>query len=374
METKEELKGQSSQLFNPRQLRTEKASPIVLAWADTLTRNNAWPEGKSIPGFEAWLRSSFGKSRKETVAVQQQTGIPHDAGHGGQGANSPTNLAPQVRKGPEGNQTTVDKTTGVMLKHNEDHVRTRADLSRVDADIPLSQAFEQYLNLGEVEPGKFLSLADFEPYYKTKILHNSAYAPTAESAEARAQLDRLSKAYYEHLEAANKGKPYVASSSTNPPPKGEIVDVPSEVGKTPDELDLNEWRRQNENYYKPIREVVMDSNGVLRTKLVRGVRKILTPGIGGAGMALDALETATRAKEFKEDPNWMNASQLGIQVSVQFLNGVATVAPMAAPITEPAAAFGEAALMGTDMVENLDESVAAIRSVPRPTSMLAGAL
>ena len=246
MEITEELTGQSSQLFSPRKLRTEKASPLVLAWADTLTKHNAWPEGKSVVGFERWLRRSFAESRKETIAVQKATGIPHDAGHGGQGSNAPTNLAPQPRKGPEGNQTTFDKTTGVKIKDNLDHVRTRADLELVDADIRLSQAFEQYLNLGEVEPGKFLSLADFEPYYKTKILHNKAWAPTAEAAESRAQLDRLTWEYNKALEKANGNGSYVSVSKTadNANLTSEFYSYDGLVGgahRTEDELE--EFRR-----------------------------------------------------------------------------------------------------------------------------------
>ena len=140
------------------------------------------------------------------------------------------------------------------------------------------------------------------------------------------------------------------------------------------EKEMAAFRNQNPDLYPPERVAYMGPDGVLRSKVVRGVQKILTPGIGGAGMALDAWETATRAKEFKEDPNWMNATQLGLQVGVQVVNGVMTVVPAAAPIAEPIAAVGEAVLMGTDIAEHPEEAAAAARAVPRPTSMLTGAL
>lgn len=275
MEITEELTGQSSQLFSPRKLRTEKASRLVLAWADTLTKHNAWPEGKSVVDFERWLRRSFAESRKETIAVQQATGIPHDAGHGGQGSNAPTNLAPQPRKGPEGNQTTFDKTTGIKIKDNLDHVRTRADLELVDADIRLSQAFEQYLNLGEVEPGKFLSLADFEPYYKTKILHNKAWAPTAEAAESRAQLDRLTKAYNEALEKANEKGSYVSTSKTinDVETNGDFVAKQELIGKNVDEVSIARERKRLQQMYDPDvdPEIYDNVRGSIRFKKLRAI-------------------------------------------------------------------------------------------------------
>ena len=47
-----------------RKARTSQASPLVLQWAETLTNQNAWPEGKSVAGFEKWLRSNFYQAQK----------------------------------------------------------------------------------------------------------------------------------------------------------------------------------------------------------------------------------------------------------------------------------------------------------------------
>ena len=180
-----------------RELRTRKASPLVLEWGKTLTNQNAWPEGKSIAGFEKWLRSQFYQAAKEARATGQKLNIPHDAGHASIGADVLSNLAPQIRFGKDSNQTTIDKTTGQQISSNLEHVRLRKDLMDVDADFALSQAFEQYLNIGEIEPGSQLNLADFAAEYRTKILHDADYAPTALAAESRAQLERLEEAYKE---------------------------------------------------------------------------------------------------------------------------------------------------------------------------------
>lgn len=191
------LTGQKSDLFSARELQTRKASPLVLVWADELTRQNAWPEGKSVPGFEKWLRSQFYKAGKESRAMSAETGIPHDAGHGSRGADTLTNVAPQVRFGVDSNQLTVDKSTGQVVSDPLDHVRTRTDLMDVDADFKLSQAFEQYLNEGVIDPKSQLSLKDFEAKYRQKILHGRDYAPTALAAEGQAQLDRLTDSFRE---------------------------------------------------------------------------------------------------------------------------------------------------------------------------------
>ena len=179
-----------------REARTSKASPLVLEWAKTLTNQNAWPEGKSVEGFEKWLRSNFYKAQKESKDLSKLLGIPHDAGHASQGANTLSNLAPQLRFGPDGNRDLVDRTTGEQISRALDHVRLRKDLMDVDADFYLSQAFESYLNKGTIDPKTQLNLADFSAKYRQMILHDRSY-PTAAAAEAHAQLLRLEEAFRE---------------------------------------------------------------------------------------------------------------------------------------------------------------------------------
>ena len=134
------------------------------------------------------------------------------------------------------------------------------------------------------------------------------------------------------------------------------------------------FRKSRPDLYPVERVGYMGSDGVLRQKLVRGLKKIATPAIGGVGMYLDAQETATRINDFQEDPTLLNAAQVGVQGVVQMINGVSTVVPAFAPVTEQLGLIGEATLMGTDIVESPEESAAAARAVPRPTSMLTGAL
>ena len=272
----EELKGQSSQLFNQRTINTTKASPLVIEWVARLRRAGV---NVSIRSFEKWARKQMIIAQEAARAKSKRTGIPHEAGHGTQGSfNSMSNLASQIKYGPEGNRTTKDKKTGKIIKLSTDHVRTKDMLDRVDADFRPEKAFAQYLNQVQgFDVSKFNLLESLPDELRTVVLHGRNF-DSAEAAESWARLELLGQQHRTHLEEVNTGKSYV-DKPKNPPPNGEILHVEEKVGSVPDELELKRQRRQLQQKYDQPEPTIGTTgrDGVLRLQVnkprVRQVNK-----------------------------------------------------------------------------------------------------
>ena len=304
-----------------REARTSKASPLVLEWAKTLTNQNAWPEGKSVEGFEKWLRSNFYKAQKESKDLSKLLGIPHDAGHASQGANTLSNLAPQLRFGPDGNRDLVDRTTGEQISRALDHVRLRKDLMDVDADFYLSQAFESYLNKGTIDPKTQLNLADFSAKYRQMILHDRSY-PTAAAAEAQAQLLRLEEAFREQ-EGWLEGNPVIedfrvgtaeaesgpVKSTFDPNVKDDLVTVEypytTPEGKV---VRAKEQRPRIASGILPEKGTIKRSNGMVKFAKAAGkvtdeipfAGELVTAGLVGGAALLSTGDPAFAAETVKD--------------------------------------------------------------------------
>ena len=182
------------QTFTARQKRTEKASDLVIQWAKNLEENDSWPKGKSLKGFEKWLRSSYRKAQDEAKKHTQRTGLKHEAGHGEQGANAPSNLSNQIKKGRFGNRTTNDRITGEVVKKSTEHLRIKDDLDAADIVYKMEKAFEEYLHEGNPNL-KIEDQKQFTAKQKEAILHRPDYAPTAESAQMKARRQNLEAAF-----------------------------------------------------------------------------------------------------------------------------------------------------------------------------------
>ena len=304
-----------------RKARTSQASPLVLQWAETLTNQNAWPEGKSVAGFEKWLRSNFYQAQKEAKDLSKLLGIPHDAGHGSQGANTLSNLAPQLRFGPDGNRDLVDRTTGEQVSKALDHVRLRKDLMDVDADFYLSQAFESYLNKGTIDPKTQLNLADFSAKYRQMILHDSSF-PTAASAESKAQLLRLEEAYRDQ-EGWLEGNPVredfrvgtaeaksgPVKTTVDPNVKEDLVTVEYDY-TTPEgkRVRAKEQRPRNASGILPEKGVIKRSNGMIKFAKAAGkvtdeipfAGELVTAGLVGGAALLSIGNPAFAAETVKD--------------------------------------------------------------------------
>jgi hypothetical protein len=304
-----------------RKARTSQASPLVLQWAETLTNQNAWPEGKTVAGFEKWLRSNFYQAQKEAKDLSKLLGIPHDAGHGSQGANTLSNLAPQLRFGPDGNRDLVDRTTGEQISRALDHVRLRKDLMDVDADFYLSQAFESYLNKGTIDPKSQLNLADFSAKYRQMILHDSSF-PTAAAAESQAQLLRLEEAYREQ-EGWLDGNPVredfrvgtaeaesgPVKSTFDPSVKNDLVTVDypytTPEGKV---VRAKEQRPRNASGIQPGgRTLIRNADGTITTAAKLLGASVVLPGMAMVPLQAQAAEEAKVRAE--QDPSLVNKAR-----------------------------------------------------------------
>ena len=203
--------------------RTEKANPIVIEWAKNLDNAKAWPDNKSLQGFEKWLRTNYStQGAKDTKAMTiAEGGVPHDTGHGMHGANAPSNLAPQVRHGPEGNRTTVDRVTGETITLNTEHARTKADLEAADVGFRMEKAFEEYLTEGKgtyrdkggIERS-ITTMEDFDARQKQAVLHRPDYASTAEGAQIKVRQEQENRALRTYLRKANPVEPGIDKVKT----------------------------------------------------------------------------------------------------------------------------------------------------------------
>ena len=271
--------------------------------------------------FEKWLRSNFYKAQKESKDLSKLLGIPHDAGHASQGANTLSNLAPQLRFGPDGNRDLVDRTTGEQISRALDHVRLRKDLMDVDADFYLSQAFESYLNKGTIDPKTQLNLADFSAKYRQMILHDRSY-PTAAAAEAQAQLLRLEEAFREQ-EGWLEGNPVIedfrvgtaeaesgpVKSTFDPSVKEDLVTVEypytTPEGKV---VRAKEQRPRIASGILPEKGTIKRSNGMIKFAKAAGkvtdeipfAGELVTAGLVGGAALLSTGDPAFAAETVKD--------------------------------------------------------------------------
>lgn len=186
-----------------RGARTEKADYAVQYWAYKLNRQNAWPKGKSLEGYEKWLRTNYETlGAKDAADFTKKYKYQVDIGHAAQGPNAKSMLSPQLRWGQDANRTTNqwyiveegdtltsiankehvsalgieelgEKTKGIgkrginqlkegklkagtriklsQITSNLDHVRDAADLEAADIATTHARAFEEYLFEGKNE-------------------------------------------------------------------------------------------------------------------------------------------------------------------------------------------------------------------------------
>lgn len=253
-------KGQTS----ARDFRTEKANTHVVAWADNLDKRQAWPEGKSLAGYEAWLRKNYNDLQgDQRIRLQKVLGKEQDTGHGkvsyektkaspyGEGMSSKSNLAVQDAYGLYGNRNlaqmyipvegdtleSISKQTGVapkvILESNKvqklkikpgkkirikNIVINTEDLRGVDdadaADIAWRNwdAFEEYLFEGKdtyIDQNKqvrsVLSMENFTPQQRRAVLFDPDFAATAEAAQFKIRDEiKVNAAHKRMLQSRNQ--------------------------------------------------------------------------------------------------------------------------------------------------------------------------
>ena len=244
--------------------RTEVADSVVEYWAMKLDREQAWPKGKSLDGYEKWLRTNYEtKGRKMTTAFEKKYGFQHDLGHAAQGPNAPSMLSPQLRWGADANRTTVqryiiekgdtlesiaqkqgtapklierlnskkvlkDLEPGTELKlfpitSNTDHVRLAEDIANADVASTHARAFEEYLFEGKNNytdrAGVKRSVSTMEgwtPEELQAVHHKIEFASSAEGAQMKIRNEyQLKRAHDLQVAKANPVKGVKASGVRN---------------------------------------------------------------------------------------------------------------------------------------------------------------
>ncbi len=251
-----------------RAARTEVADEAVLEWARKLDLEQAWPKGKSIDGYEKWLRTNYETlGAKNAAEFAEKYGYQVDIGHAAQGPNAKSMLSPQLRWGYDGNRTTAqwytvqegdtldsisDKQStapkliermneGSMSKKdfkklkageleagtriklfqitdNTDHVRLAADIEAADIASTHARAFEEYLFEGKNEykstkmvDGKEVevmrsvnTMEGWTPEEMNAVHHKIDYADSAESAQMKIRQEQAIRQYNLQVAETNK--------------------------------------------------------------------------------------------------------------------------------------------------------------------------
>ena len=236
-----------------RGARTAVADSVVEYWALKLDRNGSWPKGKSLKGYEKWLRTTYETAAaKDAEEFTKKYKYQVDRGHAAQGPNARSMLSPQLRWGEGANRTTAqwyiveegdtldsiskkqsvapkmiekmgEKTKGIgkrginklkagelepgtkiklfQITSNLEHARGLEDLGDADIAITHARAFEEYLFEGKNDyidrSGKRRSVLNMEawtPEELQAVHHRIDYAASAEAAQSKIRLKRLQKA------------------------------------------------------------------------------------------------------------------------------------------------------------------------------------
>ena len=236
-----------------RGARTAVADSVVEYWALKLDRNGSWPKGKSLKGYEKWLRTNYEtQGAKDAAEFTKAYGYDVDIGHAAQGPNARSMLSPQLRWGEGANRTTAqwyiveegdtldsiskkqsvapkmiekmnENTKGIgkkgvkslkagelepgtriklfQITSNLEHARGLEDLGDADIAITHARAFEEYLFEGKNDyidrSGKRRSVSTMEawtPEELQAVHHRVDYAASAEAAQSKIRLKQLQKA------------------------------------------------------------------------------------------------------------------------------------------------------------------------------------
>ena len=236
-----------------RGARTAVADSVVEYWALKLDRNGSWPKGKSLKGYEKWLRTTYETAAaKDAEEFTKKYKYQVDRGHAAQGPNARSMLSPQLRWGEGANRTTAqwyiveegdtldsiskkqsvapkmieemnEKTKGIgkkgvkrlragelepgtriklfQITSNLEHARGLEDLGDADIAITHARAFEEYLFEGKNDytdrSGKRRSVSTMEawtPEELQAVHHRVDYAASAEAAQSKIRLKQLQKA------------------------------------------------------------------------------------------------------------------------------------------------------------------------------------
>jgi len=344
----------------------------VKRWAAKLEKAGLMPPGKSLEGFQKWMKKSF--EYKELVKEwEDRYGQLIQKGHGRGleqgGPTAPGTTAPEPGSGRVPIQSSAGEDYIRNMGRSQLDERTLAELRK--ADIPTNQleAFRNYLMGGKQ------TFETFSPEQLARYLHTfedvdviiaEAYNDSLERAvnpnvtidaqEIERRLNnntiregvshggpvtvtkdpsvidqRLkvagSKSKIDPNSILDKPPPSTFSERYNPNP---TVEVPNE------ELDLAKVGRNVDDEWNFLRRVGLADNKLINTLMkggdeaIQAWRKVPAPvraGIKAAplttlGVLFDHLEVQARQADHAEEPSLINKIDLGMAHTSQFLGGV----------------------------------------------------
>ena len=216
-----------------RAARTEVADEAVLEWARKLDEQQAWPKGKSIDGYEKWLRTNYETlGAKNAAEFAKKYGYQVDIGHAAQGPNAKSMLSPQLRWGYDGNRTPAQWYTiqeGDTLESISKSQSTAPKLIErmQESTKGWTKKDMEALKAGELEAGRRIKLF--------KITDNTDHVRLAADIEAADIASTHARAFEEYLfEGKNE---YKSTKKVN----GKEVEVMRSVntmeGWTPEEMN-----------------------------------------------------------------------------------------------------------------------------------------
>ena len=216
-----------------RAARTEIADAVVLEWAQHLDQNQAWPKGKSIDGYEKWLRTNYEThAAKDAADFAKKYKYQVDRGHAAIGPNAKSMLSPQLRWGADGNRTTVQWYITQEGDTLESISKSQATAPKLIEEMQKStdgwtKKDMAALKAGELEPGRRIKLF--------QITSNLEHVRALEDIEAADIASTHARAFEEYLfEGKNE---YMSTKMVD----GKEVDVMRSVntmeGWTPEEMN-----------------------------------------------------------------------------------------------------------------------------------------
>ena len=274
-----------------RAARTEVADEAVLEWARKLDEQQAWPKGKSVDGYEKWLRTNYETlGAKNAADFARKYGYQVDIGHAAQGPNAKSMLSPQLRWGYDGNRTTAQWYTIQEGDTLESIAKSQSTAPKLiermqESTKGWTKKDMEALKAGELEAGRRIKLF--------KITDNTDHVRLAADIEAADIASTHARAFEEYLfEGKNE---YKSTKKVN----GKEVEVMRSVntmeGWTPEEMnavhhkldyadsaEAAQIKIRNEHFQRQHRLAVAKANPITGVK-ASGVRN--TDALLRLGMA-----------------------------------------------------------------------------------------
>jgi len=319
----------------------------VLRWAQRLSEGKAWPPGKSLKGFETWMRQSFTEAARIAAIVTKETGIQHDAGHffgimvrGGMDAPDALGSQPAWMR----------SLPGPVQEYLMDKNRTRRFGGRpvqelLDADISVNQlyGFKNYL-LHDVDwkglPPDLKQRLGFtnEPFERILGAAEGSVVDEVNSKSLLTQLDTELKAHDARAVGVAPGEQ-----------PGKVTTTKMNSQEAADYAKLSQ-QAPTGNTLEAFQNV---SKGTDLLKIGARLGRTFMPAVGGLGAALSSADAAERVSIANQTGDWLDWVQAGIAGVEATSDTIGTVPSWLTPAVEASGFVSGLSNVGIDVGRHL---------------------